>query len=71
MDVSGKKLVDSKILSELPVSGTDKNTGAKHYDLFSSENQFLFPNPEKFDVSWTSLFYAKSTPGNKIQFQIK
>jgi hypothetical protein len=70
MDIKNKAISNSNILLELPLSSIDSQTWEKKYDLLTLQNQFKMPNPEKFNIDLTTLFFAKSTPNNKLQLRV-
>lgn len=71
MDIRDKKIVDSRILSEIPLSAIDEKTGEKKYDALITENQFTYANPERFDVDLTTLLSTKNTPDNRLQLHFR
>ncbi len=70
-NISDKKIIDSNINIELPLSAIDEQTWKEKYDLLKLQNQFKMPNPEKFDIDLTTLISSNSTPDNKLQFRVK
>ena len=71
MDLQDKKIVDSHILSEIPLSSIDEQTGEKKYDALVTENRFIYANPERFDIDLTTLISTKNTPDNKLQLHFR
>ncbi len=71
MDIENKKIIDSRILSEIPLSSIDLKTGEKIYDALITENRFIYANPERFDVDITTLISTKNTPNNKLQLHFR
>ncbi|EKD30188.1 MAG: hypothetical protein ACD_78C00128G0003 [uncultured bacterium (gcode 4)] len=71
MDIQDKKIIDSRILSEIPLSSIDVKTGEKIYDALVTENKFMYANPERFDVDITTLISTKNTPDNKLQLHFR
>jgi hypothetical protein len=71
MDIQDKKIMDSHILAEIPLSSIDEKTGEKKYDALLGENKFIYANPERFDVDLTTLISTKSTPNNKLQLHFR
>ncbi|EKD30378.1 MAG: hypothetical protein ACD_78C00072G0002 [uncultured bacterium (gcode 4)] len=71
MDIQDARVIDSHILTEIPVSSLDPATLEKRYDLLKLENQLIYPNPERFDIDLTSLISSQSTPDNKLQFHFR
>lgn len=71
MDIQDKKIIDSRILSEIPLSSIDEKSGDKKYDALITENKFIYANPERFDVDLTTLISTKNTPNNKLQLHFR
>jgi len=71
IDLADKKIVDSRILSEIPLSSIDAKTGEKKYDALITENRFIYANPERFDIDLTTLISTKNTPDNKLQLHFR
>lgn len=71
LDIQNKRIIDSRFVTELPLSSLDSATGEKKYDILSLENRLMYPNPERLDIDLTSLLSSKSTPHNKLQFHFR
>lgn len=71
MDIQDKKIIDSHILAEIPLSSIDEKTLEKKYDALITENKFIYANPERFDVDITTLVSTKNTPDNKLQLHFR
>lgn len=71
VDLRDKRIIDSHVLSEIPLSSIDEKTGEKKYDALITENQFIYANPERFDVDLTTLISTKNTPDNKLQLHFR
>ncbi len=71
MDLQEKKIVDSHIVSEIPLSSVDAKSGEKKYEALITENRFMYANPERFDVDLTTLIFTKNTPNNKLQLHFR
>lgn len=71
IDLQDKKLIDSHILAEIPLSSIDQTSGQKKYDALIAENKFIFANPERFDIDLTTLISTKNTPNNKLQLHLR
>ena len=71
MDIQDKKIIDSRIVAEIPLSSLDEKTWEKKYDALITENKFIYANPERFNVDLTILASTKNTPNNKLQLHFR
>ncbi len=71
LDIQDKKIIDSRIMTEVPLSSVEESTGDKKYDALITENRFIYANPERFDIDLTTLISTKNTPNNKLQLHFR